>query len=87
MPAVLYERKQDGSLTFPKIDQMHLRGVRNVTEGIVLQVQNALLQTVLIRFEDLTARRLGHARIPREIVTSRQFQEELERYVPSLVLF
>ena len=86
IPKVLYERERDGNLAFPKMDRMELRDAQDLTENHILLLQIRLLQTVRIRFEDPTTRRIGHLCIPRNIVTNSQFQEELERYVPSLVL-
>lgn len=49
--------------------------------------QNDILQIVRMRFEDPAVHRVGHLRIPKKVVTTAKFQEELEKYVPSLVLF
>ena len=56
-----------------------------------LQVRHRLLESVRMRYEDPTVCSVGHLRIPKDIVTifgtDKQFQRELEQYVPSLVLF
>lgn len=52
-----------------------------------LQVRDNLMQTIRIREADPAVHRIGYLRIPREIVANSQIREELERSVPSLVLF
>lgn len=66
---------------------MELRGLRDLTEEHMLELQNNVLQTVRIRSEDPISPQLSHLCVPRDFVTSSQFQEELERYVATLVLF
>lgn len=68
------------------MNQMELSDTQDSTEDDISLIQTRLLQIVRTRFEDHTTRQIGHLCIPRNIVTNKQFQEELERYVPSLVL-
>lgn len=52
------------------------------------QIQDRLLQIVRIRAEDPRVRRIGHVRVQRGLMSNnKQLKEELERLVPSLVLF
>lgn len=51
-------------------------------------LQEALLQIVRERANNPDTRPIGYLRFSRTIIGSNmQFQEELERYVPSIVLF
>ena len=52
----------------------------------ILQLQYQLLQAVRVRFEDPTACEIGQLRMPRIVSTNAEFQEEIVRYVHSLVL-
>lgn len=88
VPGALYERPQNGSFPFPKMEVMKLRDIeiRDASEGDVLQLQSNILQTVRVRSDDPATRRISQLRIPRKVVTNACFGKELERYVPSLIL-
>lgn len=85
---MLYDRKKDGRLAFPIMNQLELGHIQDSTEGGMLQLRDHILQTVRIRSIDPDIHRVGYLRIPREVVVADpRFQEEIEQYVPSLVLF
>lgn len=74
------------------MEHMEVRSLRYIDgedppECIILQYQNNILETVRMRYEDSTVCRVGHLRIPQMVMTNRQFQDKLERYVPSLIVF
>lgn len=78
---------QDGNLAFPEMEQMELKYIRIYdTHGDIAQFQRHLLQTVYMRVNDPATRRIGHLRIWKRLETNPQFQDELLRLIPSLVL-
>lgn len=81
MPGILFERRQDGTLIYPELDQLQFSGASDASHA-----RSQLLRAVRMRANDSTARSIGHLRIPRRMVTNPQYQEALEEYVPSLVL-
>ena len=83
----LLERKQDGSIAFPELDQIELLTSRLDIDNRLSKSQNCLLGGVRMRYDDPVVCKISHLRVPRELVSHRQFQDELERYVSSLVLF
>lgn len=86
VPDMLYERRQDGSLTLPAMEQVELRDMSYSSEGSIRQLQDRIRQTIRKRVDNPTAHRIGHLRLPKTMAADPDFQEELERYIPSLVL-
>lgn len=83
---ILYQRKQYGALAFPRMYWMELRSIKDSSKRSILLLQSRLLQSIRIRPEDPTFRRVswvGHLRISRKIVTNTQFRDDFERLVPS----
>lgn len=74
---------QDGNLAFPDLEQL---GLHDIFDDDVWQTQNHLLQTLRMRADDPDTRRIGYLRIDSDLVKDSRFQDELERYVPSLVV-
>ena len=91
VPKILLERKEDGKLAFPKMDQIELSHIQVDSFRLVLgvdvrQVRDRLLRVVRMRADDPHVRRIGHVRVPRAFI-DKQLLKELEGLVPSLVLF
>ena len=84
---MLYERKQNGSLAFPELENIELRYGYSPSGDNNPQLQYNLLQTIRTRAQDPTVRRISVLRINDLLVKNLQFKEELERCVPSLVIF
>lgn len=95
----LSERKPNGDFTFPKMVQLELpyilthksfdscNGESLHDDGLLdVSAEECILQIVCLRAINPNVCGIGHLRIPRMIVTNPQFREELERYIPSLVL-
>lgn len=90
VPKILFERKEDGKLAFPKMDQIELSHIQvdSFRLGVdVQQIRDRLLRVVRIRADDPHVHRIGHVRVPRALIEDKQLRKELVRLVPSLVLF
>lgn len=90
VPKILFERKEDGKLAFPRMDQIELSHIEVDSFRLgfdVRQILGRLLRVVRMRAEDPHVRRIGHVRVPRALMKEKQLRGELEGLVPSLVLF
>lgn len=85
-PEVLIEPAQEGRSMFPKLEQITLLQTKDDSEKGVLHIQTLLLQFMSYRNSNATVSPIRIMRIPRNIVTSTQFQEKLEECVSSLVI-
>lgn len=89
IPEILYQQKQNGELAFPKLDQLTL--IIHWREGEITEEKSRLLQTVRIRAGDASVCSIKSLCFLKWMITDgtstdSQFQEELERHVPSLIL-
>lgn len=85
-PEVLIEPVQDGRSMFPQLEQITLLQTKDDSEKGVSHIQTLLLQFMSYRNSDATVNPIRIMHIPRNIVTSAQFQEKLEEHVSSLVI-
>ena len=86
MPGIFRERKQDGSLAFPRLNRLEVRAVSEQGCSDIEQMKDDLLQTVRIRSEDGSVSRMSYLCVTEMLVRNEHFKEELERRVPNVVL-
>lgn len=93
-PHLLSRRRQNGSLAYPKLESLELHvyaydapSTVNTSASFSPKFQDDLLQLVRMRANDPGTSRLRHIRMPRCLVKDSHFQDELEQYVTSLVLY
>ena len=88
VPDILFVRKEDGSLVFPRLDQISLRRLPDTPADAddIPKVQADLLETVLIRSSEPSVGPIKHLRLSRNLVQDPQYKSNLEAHIPLLVL-
>lgn len=68
------------------MEQITLFANKDSSEDRIQQARAHLIRAVCIRATDIGVCSIKHMRMPKWLVTDEAFQEELERYIPTLVL-
>lgn len=86
VPDILFLRKEDGSLVFPRLEQISLRRLPDALVDDIPKAQADLLETILIRISDPSVKSITYLRLSRDLVQDSQFKGKLEEHIPLLVL-